>query len=96
MFKLNKLFLNINKTNYIYFRSSTRCHKDNLDLKLIIDNVEINRVNNAKFLGVIINSTLTWDDHIKIIRGKITKNIGIIAKIRRNLPNTTLTMHSLT
>ena len=89
--KLNKLYLNINKSNYIYFHSSTRCHKDNLDLKLIIDNVQINRVNNTKFLGVIIYSTLIWDDHIKFIRGKISKNIVIITKICSNLPNTTLT-----
>ena len=76
-FKLSKLSQNINKTNYIYFHSSTRCHKDNLYLKLIFDNVQINRVNNIKFLGVIINSTLTWDDHITIIRDKIIKSIGI-------------------
>ena len=49
-------------------------------------------VNNTKCLGVIINSTLSWDDHIKIIRGKISKSIGIITKILRNLPNTTLIM----
>ena len=79
--KLNKLLLNINKTNYIYFHSSNSCHMDNLDMKLIIDDVQINRVNNTKFLGVIINSTLTWDDHIKVIRGKIRKSIGIIRKI---------------
>ena len=91
-FKLNKLSLNINKTNYIYFHSSTHCHKDNLDLKLITDNVQINRVNNTKFLGVIVNSTLTWHVHIKIICGKISKSIGIITKISCNLPNTTLTI----
>ena len=91
-FKLNKLSLNINKTHYIYFHSGTHYHKDNLDLKLIIDNVQINRVNNTKFLGVIINSTLTWDDHIKINHGKISKSIVIITKINRNLPSTTLTM----
>ena len=36
-YKINKLSLIINKTNYIYFNFSTRCHKHNLDLKLIID-----------------------------------------------------------
>ena len=63
-----------------------------VSLLLIIDDVQINRVNNTKFLGVIINSTLIWDDHIKIIRGKISKSIGIIKKIRKNLPTTILIM----
>ena len=72
----------MNKKNHIYFHSGIRYHTDNLDLKLIIDNVQINRVNNTKFLGVSINSTLTLDDYINIIRGKISKSIGIITKIQ--------------
>ena len=39
-----------------------------------------------------MNSSLTWDDHLKMIRRKISKSIGIITKIRRNVPDSTLIM----
>ena len=37
----------------------------NNNLCLIIDDVIIEQVEQTKFFGVIINTTLTWDDHIK-------------------------------
>jgi hypothetical protein len=40
----------------------------------------------TKFLGVIINQTLTWSDHIKTVKQKVTKSIGIICRVRRNVP----------
>ena len=47
-------------------------------------------MNKTKFLGVIINSNLKWDDHINTIQTKISKNIGILFKTRLNLPLSTL------
>ena len=34
------------------------------NLLIQIDEITSEHVNNAKFLGVIINSTLSWKDHI--------------------------------
>ena len=42
-------------------------------------------VNNTKFLGVIIDSKLNWSDHIRYIKNKISKSIGILTKIKRFL-----------
>lgn len=36
-----------------------------------IDGVKINEVDKTKFLGVIINNKLAWDDHIKTVTQKI-------------------------
>ena len=47
---------------------------------------KIERVHVIKFLGVIINSNLTWADHIKTISTKISKIMGIIYGIRNKLP----------
>ena len=61
-FKLNKLSLNIKKTNYIIFRSKYSKSDINAtgNLNIFIDNVKIEQVHETKFLGVIINSNLTW------------------------------------
>jgi len=82
-FKLNKLSLNIKKTNYIFFQSKSKASPLRRDLK--IDGVIIENVTRTKFLGIIINSTLTWKDHISTIKQKIFKNTGIIARVRNRL-----------
>ena len=46
----------------------------------------------TKFLGVIINSSLNWEDHIEIESNKLSKNIGLRCKIRRSLCSNTLPM----
>ena len=48
------------------------------------------RVDETKFLGIIINSHLTWGDHIKFITNKIAKNIGILFKIQKKVPTDSL------
>ena len=57
---------------------------------VFFDNIKITRVINFKFLGVLINSRLTWNDDIKTISSKLSKNIGILAEICHNIPSTTL------
>ena len=56
------------------------------NVKIHIDGVDISRVTTTKFVGVIINETLTWDDHMKLIYTKISKSIGIIQRVSYNLP----------
>ena len=87
-FKLNNISLNNKKTNYILFHSKQKEIKVNLKIK--IDNVETDNVSKTKFLGVIINEKLTWEDHIALVKTKVSKNIGVIRKVRNNSPRNTL------
>ena len=84
-FKLNKLSLNIKKTNFILFGQKNKIiNISNLNIK--IDDVIIEQVENTKFLGVVINSTLTWQDHIKTVCKKVSKNVGILLRMRKTIP----------
>ena len=47
-----------------------------------IYDVVIDQVQNSKFLGVILNSNLTWNDHVKCITNQVSKNIGILQRLR--------------
>ena len=87
-FKLNKLSLNVNKTNYILFKMKNK--KYSMNDKIKIDHAELKEVTRTKFLGVIINHTLTWKDHIMLIKQKIAKNLGIISRVRYCLPRLVL------
>jgi hypothetical protein len=91
-FKLNKLSLNIKKTNFIVFRTRNNKFVDDCSLNIFIDCVKIEQVQKTKFLGVVINSQLSWGDHIKTVCNKISKSTGIICKIRRNLSQDSLLM----
>ena len=45
----------------------------------------LNKVNSAKYLGIIIDHKLNWINHIAYIKNKIFKGIGIIYKARNLL-----------
>jgi hypothetical protein len=84
----NKLSLNITKTHYIIFRSKRQCVVTNNKLSIngsIIENVE-----HTKFLGVTIDSTLSWDRHISNVKGKIARGLGVISKARKSLNSQSL------
>ena len=47
---------------------------------VLIDDKMVDYVDSTKFLGVFIDSNLTWRCHIDYIKGKIACGIGIICK----------------
>ena len=86
--KTNKLSLNLTKTHYILFRR--RRAKVLLNRDLIVDNVVIENVRQSKFLGVIIDQSLTFNNHIQYIKGKISRALGVLYKCRKYLNQSTL------
>ena len=79
-FQANRLSVNPRKCNYIVFSNCNKSYDtDSVTVKL--NNVEIPRVEKTKFLGVIVDSKLTWKFHIQELEKKISKNIGIISRL---------------
>ena len=76
----NKLTLHLLKTHYMMFHRAKQKH---MDVKLCINKVPIQQVDNTKFLGVIIDDNLNWSNHISYINSKIAKGIGIICRARK-------------
>ena len=58
----NKLSLNINKTNFIIFKSNRKKLKNKANV--IINEHTIDQVKYTKFLGIYINEELSWKYHI--------------------------------
>ncbi len=85
-FKSNKLSLNVSKTNYIFFNSKNKNHTKT-KIKIKIDNTEIHPVDDTKFLGVMIDKHLNWSTHIAKIENQISRNIGVLKKLRHTLPH---------
>ena len=85
--RVNKLSLNIEKTNFMLFTS--KGFSRNMDC-IGIDGHKIEEVKQTKFLGVILDNKLNWHAHCEYICGKISKGIGIIIKARKVFNETTL------
>lgn len=85
-FTLNKLSINPSKTKYMVFTPKTKLGKkfhDTCNTQVILNNIKLEKVSEIRFLGVIINSKLTWDPHKKHISKKVNKNIGLLYKCRQ-------------
>jgi len=82
-FKANKLSLNIDKTKYSLFHKLSQA--DNLPLKLpnlTINHKIIKRESYIRFLGVVLDQHISWNEHIRVIENKISKNIGLLYKAK--------------
>ena len=77
----NKLSLNVSKTHMIF----TARNKISTDLDIKINEVCIERVYETKFMGVLVESQLTWKQHIDYTCKKLSKCIGILSKTRKKL-----------
>ena len=83
----NKLALNIDKTNFILFRGKRLIQSTP---RVFIDDKEIKQINKSKFLGVILDDCLSWIQHIDHIAKKMSKSIGILARLSKYLDSKTL------
>jgi hypothetical protein len=79
-FALNKLSLNVSKTNYMLF---SNCKNNIPNVGIFMKNCKIDRVHVTKFLGVQIDENLDWNHHIWYVKSKISKHIGILNRARK-------------
>ena len=73
---LNRLSLNIDKTNFIIFHPYNKP----------VNKPVINEKEYIKYLGVLVDSSLNWKHHISTLAKKISRAIGIMYKLRPLLP----------
>ena len=78
------LSINFKNTNYMIITSPKR----KTNIRITACNIEQN--SQIKSLGVFIDEHLKWDAQLQHINNKITKNIGILFKLRHYVPISTL------
>ena len=61
-------------------------HSVTQNLNVILEDVSLERVNSTKFLGAIIDEILTWKNHIDAISKTISRNIGMLSKLKHYVP----------
>ena len=76
----NKLSLNVAKSVMIVFRSSRKVIDE--DIKIKINNEIIAEKTQTKYLGIIMDNIMSWNNHIKHVTIKLAKGIGILYRLR--------------
>ena len=56
--------------------------KKKTNIRITVCNINIEQKSQIKYLGVFIDEHLKWDAQLQHINNKITKNIGILFKLR--------------
>ena len=77
---VNRLSLNISKTNFVIFHPFNKPIKELITIK--INKKAISEEKYVKYLGVLIDSSLSWKPHIDNLTKKVSRAIGIMYKIR--------------
>jgi len=73
--RANQLSLNFKKTNYVHFTTKRNM---SVNLKIGFNNNFITNISYTKFLGVTMNNTLSWNNHIDLIIKKLSNACYII------------------
>ena len=59
-------------------------------MRLLINNIQLKQEDCIKYLGILIDSNLSWKNQVNYIIKKIKRNIGIISKLRYYIDSKTL------
>ena len=82
-FNCNKLSINPDKTKYILYKPKKQKHTVYTHNSIVsMNNIKLEKVYSIRFLGVIINSKLTWEEHKQFVKRKVSKTLGILYRCR--------------
>ena len=88
-FAINRLSLNVYKTNFILFCNSKKRY-DKCKIEIMLNGIVLEQVKCVKFLGLYIDEHLKWDNHTQEVACKVSRNVGILGKLEFTLSQTCL------
>ena len=71
------------KSKYMIFHVP---RKEMQTLTLKIDNIIIEQVDELNFLGLTLDTNLTWKTHVNTIANKCSKTTGVLNKLKHVIP----------
>ena len=80
----NKLTINSDKTNFILFHTVNKPVPNNLT-EIITTEMTIQRVNEIKYLGLVLDEKLNWNEHVQSICNSLLKYFGIFNHIKNKV-----------
>lgn len=81
--RMNGLVLNAKKTKFVKFRPQP--HRYENKSSIYVNGQEVNEVSDVMYLGINLQSNLSWKGHINQLRSKIAPALGILYKLKNKL-----------
>ena len=84
---VNRLSINFSKTNFMIIKSSKKKdYQVNINIESADGTINVlQRKQKIKYLGVLLDETMSFNHHISYICTRIAQNSGIISKLRHYL-----------
>ena len=79
---LNRLALNIGKTNFVIFRANRALTRN---VTLIMNRKALIQKDHVKYLGVLLDEHLNWRHQITSVSKKISRGIGILSLLKKSM-----------
>ena len=79
---INRLALNVGKTNFVIFRANRPLTHN---VTLIMNRKALAQKEHIKYLGILMDEHLKWTPQISAVSKKISRGIGILAKLKNFL-----------
>ena len=86
----NKLTLNVAKTKYMLIGAQQKIASILRESSIVVSSNLIEHVEKFKCLGITLDQTLSWEQHIEEITLKVSRDLGALKRIRPNVPQPTL------
>ena len=80
----NHLFLNKEKTEVVLFGTSQKLATVE-EFRISIGRHQLERVSEFKYLGVVLDETLSWKAHTRYATSKAGKKVGMLGRLRKHL-----------
>ena len=84
--KINKLSINTDKTKYMIIHNCQKQMSLYNQIQLKLDGEIIKRTKSFNFLGIVINEQLNWNNHITHLSSKINPTVGMLHRLKNQLP----------
>ena len=92
-FAAHDLLINARKTKSLLFHSIHKFTGDN-ELLIVSNDVPIEQVNSFEYLGVYVDETLSFKDHVQYVGKKVKQTTGILWRMRNFIHCTWLMIFS--
>ncbi len=83
--KIVSKWMDVSKTKLKVIGGKQRLSRLN-SIELTIKEELIDQVDKFKYLGIIINESLDWSDHIDYVQSKVAKRLGLLKRLKHLLP----------
>ena len=84
-FSVNKLTMNVDKSCFSIFTSREK--DPEIFTELAFRNHTIKKVQSAKYLGIILDDKLNWNEHVHSVRNNAVKYLNCLKYVKYHIPS---------